>query len=222
MASGAIGRKPVEVRILSAALPRRTARRSSGGPRASLAVAPSSIMRGAAEVAAVLELRGQGLGARRIAARTGLPVSTVRDWPAGRLPRHARPPAPSDCPVCGHPQHAFDELPAEYYYLLGVYLGDGCISAGRRDVYRLRINLDLAYPGIVDECERPFGPWRLAVAYIACSGRATTRRRPSPRSSRCRRIREPGRACSRNTAPAGSTNARSSSSRGSRRSYGVT
>jgi hypothetical protein len=110
-------------------------------------------MWGAAEVAAVLELRGQGLGARRIAARTGLPVSTVRDWLAGRLPRHARPPAPSDCPVCGHPQHAFDELPAEYCYLLGLYLGDGCISAGRRDVYRLRINLDLAYPGIVDECE---------------------------------------------------------------------
>lgn len=110
-------------------------------------------MRGAPEVAAVLELRGQGLGARRIAARTGLPVSTVRDWLAGRFPRHARPPAPSDCPVCGHPQHAFHELPAEYCYLLGLYLGDGCISAGPRGVYRLRIHLDLAYPGIVDECE---------------------------------------------------------------------
>src|SRR5918992_820418 len=91
-------------------------------------------------------------GARRIAARTGLPVSTVRDWLAGRLPGHARS-AASNCPVCGHPQHAFDELPAEYCYLLGLYLGDGCISAGPRDVYRLRIHLDLAYPGIVDECE---------------------------------------------------------------------
>src|SRR5919106_2925266 len=113
---------------------------------------PAGGMRGVAEVAAVLEFRGQGLGARRIAARTGLPVSTVRDWLAGRLPGHARS-AASNCPVCGHPQHAFDELPAEYCYLLGLYLGDGCISAGPRDVYRLRIHLDLAYPGIVDECE---------------------------------------------------------------------
>jgi hypothetical protein len=38
-------------------------------------------------------------------------------------------------------------------YLLGLYLGDGCISTGPRAVYRLRINLDLAYPKIVDECE---------------------------------------------------------------------
>src|SRR5688572_20089926 len=51
--------------------------------------APGLSVRGAAEVAAVLELRSQGLGARRIAARTGLPVSTVRDWLAGRLPPHA-------------------------------------------------------------------------------------------------------------------------------------
>jgi hypothetical protein len=110
-------------------------------------------MRGAAEVAGVLELRRQGLGARRIAARTGLPLSTVRDWLAGRLPRHARSTAASDCSVCGHQQHAFDDLSADYCYLLGLYLGDGCISAGPRRVYRLRVNLDLAYPSIVDECE---------------------------------------------------------------------
>ena len=30
---------------------------------------------------------------------------------------------------------------------------EGCISAGPRGVYRLRVNLDLAYPQIVDECE---------------------------------------------------------------------
>jgi hypothetical protein len=28
-------------------------------------------------------------------------------------------------------------------------LGDGCISAHRRGVYKLRIVLDIAYPGIV-------------------------------------------------------------------------
>jgi hypothetical protein len=110
-------------------------------------------MRSAAEVAGVLELRAQGLGARRIAARTGLPIATVRDWLAGRVPRRADPTAASSCRACGHPRHAFAELPPAYCYLLGLYLGDGCISAGPRGVYRIRVNLDLAYPGIVEECE---------------------------------------------------------------------
>jgi hypothetical protein len=37
-------------------------------------------------------------------------------------------------------------------YLFGLYLGDGCISAHPRGVYRLRITLDERYPGIVDAC----------------------------------------------------------------------
>jgi hypothetical protein len=111
-------------------------------------------MRSSAEVAQVLELREGGLGARRIARRTGLPVSTVRDWLAGKLPRHSQTSAGSGvCVRCGHASHPFRELPAAYLYLLGLYLGDGCISAGPRDVYRLRICLDLAYPGIIDACE---------------------------------------------------------------------
>jgi hypothetical protein len=43
-------------------------------------------------------------------------------------------------------------LPQAYVYLLGLYLGDGCISAGRRGVYRLRVYLDSKYPVIVSEC----------------------------------------------------------------------
>jgi hypothetical protein len=39
-----------------------------------------------------------------------------------------------------------------YAYLLGIYLGDGCISAHRRGVWRLRVTLDTAYPAIVAEC----------------------------------------------------------------------
>jgi hypothetical protein len=34
-------------------------------------------------------------------------------------------------------------------YLLGLYLGDGTISAHPRAVYRLRITLDTKYPGII-------------------------------------------------------------------------
>jgi hypothetical protein len=109
-------------------------------------------------VAEVLALRAEGLGARRIASRTDLPVATVRDWLAGRLPKHARnldptSELPGSCEQCGHAAHRFDELPAEYVYLLGLYLGDGCISAHPRGVFRLRVFLDLRYPLIVDECE---------------------------------------------------------------------
>ena len=41
-----------------------------------------------------------------------------------------------------------------YVYLLGLYLGDGCLSGHPRDVYRLRISLDAKYPNIVSECAR--------------------------------------------------------------------
>jgi hypothetical protein len=36
--------------------------------------------------------------------------------------------------------------------LLGFYLGDGWISHARRNVYRLRIKTDSAYPAIIEEC----------------------------------------------------------------------
>lgn len=36
-----------------------------------------------------------------------------------------------------------------YAYLLGVYLGDGMLTAGPRNVWRLRIVLDAKYPGII-------------------------------------------------------------------------
>jgi hypothetical protein len=110
-----------------------------------------------AAVVRVLELRGEGLGARRIARLTGLPVRTVTDWLAGKLPHHSRVGSTGKsteaCDQCGHEAHRFSQLPASYTYLLGLYLGDGCISSGPRGVYRLRITLDLAHPKIVDECE---------------------------------------------------------------------
>lgn len=108
-------------------------------------------------VAEALRLRDEeGLGARRIAGRLGLPVSTVRDWHAGRLPWHSTPVlsghgAPALCPVCGRPEHERGRLGASYAYLLGLYLGDGAISQHERGVYRLRIALDSKYPGIVAE-----------------------------------------------------------------------
>ena len=54
------------------------------------------------------------------------------------------------CPPCGHLETI---PPGPYAYLLGLYLGDGCLYQGPRRVYRLRITLDKKYPGIIAECQ---------------------------------------------------------------------
>ncbi len=56
------------------------------------------------------------------------------------------------CPTCGAAEHRFHELGPDYVHLLGLYLGDGAISKHRREVFRLRISLDVRYPEIVEEC----------------------------------------------------------------------
>jgi hypothetical protein len=93
-------------------------------------------------------LFAEGLTSTKIAAQTGIPRSTIRDWrlqgfPSGRYEgRSTRP-----CPLC---EPGVELVEAAYAYLLGLYLGDGCISAHRR-TYALRLFLDAAYPGIVGE-----------------------------------------------------------------------
>ena len=102
-----------------------------------------------------LELAGHGLSTSEVARRVGVPRATVRDWLAGRLPAgYGRDGTTSGaCGACGG-VHDLDALPASYVYLLGMYLGDGCLSAHPRGVFKLRISLDARYPGIAEECER--------------------------------------------------------------------
>ena len=64
---------------------------------------------------------------------------------------------PAPCAQCGGDDHGFAALPPAYVYLLGLYLGDGCLAAHRQSVYRLRIFLDLKYPAIVEECVEAIG-----------------------------------------------------------------
>lgn len=105
-------------------------------------------MRSNAEYSRAAALISEGLNDCEIARLTGIPRCTIRDWrhsPTKVLRTDAR------CRECGHPQHNFDELPApSYAYLLGLYLGDGAISRTR--TWRLRIALDMKWPGIVLEC----------------------------------------------------------------------
>lgn len=102
-------------------------------------------MRSAREISLVSELVAAGLSDSEISRRTGIPRRTVLDW------RHGRHPVTATLP-CTIQQHL--PLPnRQYAYLLGLYLGDGCVSrTHRRNVWRLRIFMDNRYPGIIEEC----------------------------------------------------------------------
>jgi hypothetical protein len=105
-------------------------------------------MRSADEFNEVRRLIAAGVNDCAIARLTGIPRPTVRDWRCRPPARLRQPIASSACGV----DHDFASLPAAAYsYLLGLYLGDGCISQDRR-VWRLRIVLDKKYPAIIDRC----------------------------------------------------------------------
>jgi|SRR5215211_525015 len=108
-------------------------------------------MRTLLEVEAALGLSALGLSDVEVSRRTGIPRSTVRDWRRGRIPGLGPGRQAKCCPIC---EPDAPNLPSsEYAYLLGLYLGDGCVSRNRR-TYSLRIFLDAAYPGIVESCRR--------------------------------------------------------------------
>jgi hypothetical protein len=108
----------------------------------------------------VLALIADGVTTSGIARRTGIPRSTVKDWRNGRLPQRRS----GGC--AGHDLSCLNE-PA-YAYVLGMYLGDGCISSRPRGVWHLRITLDSAYRAIVAECVRAVeavAPGKTSVLY---------------------------------------------------------
>ena len=120
-------------------------------------------MRSAEQFEAVRSLIAVGLNDCAIARRTGVPRRTVSDW------RRKSP-----VRVRGRVDHGFSGLPPPAYcYLLGLYLGDGCISRQPR-AWRLRITLDDKYPVIIDRC-------REAIEILMPRQRAGTFRR----SDRC-------------------------------------
>lgn len=92
------------------------------------------------EVELVDRLVRWGLNDCEIGRWTGIPRGTIRDWRrAGRATSVVS--TKSVCPRCdGQP---LDE--GAYVYLLGIYLGDGCISNAPRHVFKLRIALDARY-----------------------------------------------------------------------------
>jgi hypothetical protein len=151
-------------------------------------------MHSRATVTAALEMSRSGASSVEIGAALGLPSRTVRDWLRGSLPHAADP---TVCDRCLG-QHDFDALPAEYVYLLGLYLGDGCLSHHAREVYKLRIILDARYPEIVtsardaahlvagkaaayvrtDHCVEVFSYWRQWICHLPQHGQGLKHERP--------------------------------------------
>ena len=93
----------------------------------------------------VFQLIDDGNRDREIARRLGLPRSTVTYM------RHARRTSTHEiCPRCWKRGRTIEFAPPDYAELLGLYLGDGCISRAGR-VHRLRLALDVRYPQIIEQ-----------------------------------------------------------------------
>jgi len=115
-------------------------------------------MYSAEDVARVLELRRAGWNYSRIARETGISRAAIRSWAAGRVSHRGFARRRGSCLRCAgyrFPVPRVSEF--AYAHLLGLYLGDGSISAHARGVYRLRVSLDRAYPTIVAECVASMG-----------------------------------------------------------------
>ncbi|MFE7124722.1 transcriptional regulator [Streptomyces sp. NPDC057617] len=98
-----------------------------------------------------LALVGQGRSLNAVSKQTGISRAAIRSWqsrvePLPRMAAQARP-----CPRC-LPEPGTPADSASYTYLLGLYLGDGCISAHRSGGHYLRIACADAWPGLIEMC----------------------------------------------------------------------
>ncbi len=98
-------------------------------------------------------LHATGLTFSEVSRATGVSRSSIRQWTTRITPS---PLMTAECPLTSGTL-ATDRPPADYSYLLGLYLGDGCLSEGRRAVFALRIACGDAWPGLIDECARAIG-----------------------------------------------------------------
>ena len=100
-----------------------------------------------------LALVDEGQPLAVISRRLGVSRAAIRDWNDNR-PERLEKAAAAAAHAAGNPCSLISGLPpAEYAYLLGQYLGDGCLSLmGPRGVYRLRIATCDDYPIIRAQC----------------------------------------------------------------------
>jgi hypothetical protein len=98
-----------------------------------------------------LLLSAIGISDKETALICGVSVVAIRHWRTGRRrASHGVARRGATCPRCdGRPM---DE--AAYAYLLGLYLGDGSITRGRRDVYALWLACCDDWPGLLAAARR--------------------------------------------------------------------
>lgn len=116
-----------------------------------------------------MQLIAAGVNDCEISRRMGIPRATIRDWRRPTyVPRNPEIPRET-CPRCWRAARPIRFTPSDYAELLGLYLGDGCISVMGR-THRLRIALDAKYPGIIEDgrqlLERCFPHNRVGVQNV--------------------------------------------------------
>jgi len=96
----------------------------------------------------VISMKSAGVPFTQIYRTLGLSRNTVACWLYGARSKINSSPD-RRCPFCDRPARPVDR-PADYAYLLGVYLGDGhLLTTGRVPV--LKVACDLRYPGLIAE-----------------------------------------------------------------------
>jgi hypothetical protein len=110
-----------------------------------------------------------GLGAldRENAEICGVSIASVRHWRRGSRRSGQERGEVARCPRC----HTRELDESAYGYLLGLYLGDGHITRGRRDVYALSIKCCDAWPGLRDQT-------RIALSAVMPTSRVFSVARP--------------------------------------------
>ena len=96
---------------------------------------------------AALELIAAGHNDCEVSRRLGIPRRTILEW---RRPSYKRRVGTERCPRCWRPAKPVSFTADDYAELLGLYLGDGCISEHARTC-RLRIALDAKYARIISD-----------------------------------------------------------------------
>ncbi|MFI9309130.1 transcriptional regulator [Streptomyces triculaminicus] len=95
-----------------------------------------------------LALVGQGHSLNAVSKQTGISRYAIRSWQT-RVEPLLR--IGSTCLRCDPDPQPPDD-PCAYAYLLGLYLGDGCISKQPSGTYALRIACADAWPGLITAC----------------------------------------------------------------------
>ncbi|MEU9864103.1 helix-turn-helix domain-containing protein [Streptomyces sp. NPDC047971] len=98
-----------------------------------------------------LALAAEGRSLNSVSKQTGISRAALRAWKSRiePLPRINAQAAP--CERC-RPLPGAPDDPSMYAYLLGLYLGDGCISDHPRGGHHLRIACADAWPGLIEAC----------------------------------------------------------------------